>query len=204
MIEKQILNLFPIPLYKSKLNREFTSEELLFVEKNKLDVSQNIGNVNSNSTYILNNNCFANLKAELNLRIEDYFKEIISSSNNFIPYITQSWLNFTEKNQHHHKHHHTNSLVSGVLYIKAIKKYDTIEFSKKEQEFFGLETKEWNIWNSQSLTFHVETRDILLFPSTLKHSVATKCEEDTRISLAFNIFIKGEIGNKTKLNELFL
>jgi hypothetical protein len=47
------------------------------------------------------------------------------------PYITQSWLNYTETNQYHHKHEHPNSLVSGVFYVNDMKNLIKLNSLKK-------------------------------------------------------------------------
>ena len=53
-------------------------------------------------------------------------------------------------------------------------------------------------------TLYVKTGDIVLFPSSLTHMVETKEGDNTRVSLAFNVFIKGTIGNNKQLTELKL
>ena len=45
---------------------------------------------------------------------------------------------------------------------------------------------------------------IIIFPSSLKHSVERVMEKDTRISLSFNSFVTGSIGDKVNLTELKL
>ena len=45
---------------------------------------------------------------------------------------------------------------------------------------------------------------IIIFPSNLKHSVNKIIEDKTRISLSFNSFVKGRIGNKEDLTEVKL
>jgi uncharacterized protein (TIGR02466 family) len=205
MKEAVIQGIFPTPIYFSKLNRKITPIELKFVEKNKKDFYKNIGNTTSNDNYILNNKEFKNIKKELDLIIKDYFNKIILSSNNIVPYITQSWLNYTETNQHHHKHQHPNSLVSGVFYINCNENFDKIKFFKEYvYKTIQLETKEFNVWNSESWWFPVKTGDVILFPSSLSHMVETKEGNNTRISLAFNVFIKGKIGSNKLLTELIL
>jgi len=204
-MEANINSIFPTPIYISNINRELTKKELLFIDKNKLDVHKNEGNTTSNNNYILNNEEFNNLKKELDLVVNDYFDKVISSSNNIKPYITQSWLNYTETNQYHHKHEHPNSLVSGVFYINCDEKFDKIVFFKKDMyQTLKPETKNWNLWNSDSWTFPVKTGNIILFPSSLTHCVETKEGSNTRISLAFNVFIKGTIGANKSLTELIL
>jgi uncharacterized protein (TIGR02466 family) len=203
-VEANISGIFPTPIYISKLDRELTSLELKFVDKNKKDFYKNDGNITSNNNYILNEKPFANIKKELDLRVQDYFNKIISPANNITPYITQSWLNYTETNQYHHKHAHPNSLVSGVFYINCHEEHDKIKFFNDNYKTIKLEVKDWNLWNSESWWFPVKTGDIILFPSSLTHMVETKQGDNTRISLAFNVFIKGTVGNNKNLTELIL
>jgi uncharacterized protein (TIGR02466 family) len=204
MIESNINVIFPTPVYFSKLNRKLNKKELSFIDKTKLDVYKNQGNTTSNDNYILNNKIFKNLKEELDLRVQDYFDKIICATDDIKPYITQSWLNYTETNQYHHKHEHPNSLVSGVFYINCDDQFDKINFFKYQYKTIKPKIKEWNLWNSESWWFSVKTGDIILFPSSLTHMVENKQGTNTRISLAFNIFIKGNLGNNKELTELVL
>jgi uncharacterized protein (TIGR02466 family) len=204
IINHQIIGIFPTPIYLSSLNRKLTNQELLFIDKTKLDVHKSEGNTISNNNYILNEKSFVNIKKELNLKIQDYFDKVISSTDAITPYITQSWLNYTETNQYHHKHQHQNSFVSGVFYINCDDKFDKIKFFNDGYKTIKPEVKNWNIWNSESWWFSVKTGDIIMFPSSLTHMVETKEGSNTRISLAFNVFVKGKIGNNKSLTELIL
>jgi uncharacterized protein (TIGR02466 family) len=203
-IESNIYGIFPTPVYISKLNRELTSLELKFVEENKKSVYKNDGNTTSNNNYILNEKKFVNIKKELDLIIKDYFDKIMCPANKITPYITQSWLNYTETNEYHHKHAHPNSLVSGVFYINCDDKFDKIKFFNDNYKTIKPEVKDWNIWNSETWWFPVKTGDVILFPSSLAHMVENKEGTNTRISLAFNVFVKGIIGSNKGLTELIL
>lgn len=203
-MEAVINNIFPTPIYISKVDKKLTPLELKFVDKNKKDFYKNDGNITSNNNYILNEKPFTNIKKELNLKVQDYFDKVISPSNNITPYITQSWLNYTETNQYHHKHAHPNSLVSGVFYINCHEEHDKIKFFRDNYKTIKLEVKEYNIWNSESWWFSVKTGDVIMFPSSLTHMVETKQGTNTRISLAFNVFIKGTVGDNKQLTELIL
>ena len=203
-MEAKINGIFPTPIYISNIDRQLTNKELSFIDKAKLDVFKNEGNTTSNDNYILNNKPFKNIKEELDLKVQDYFDKVISPANNITPYITQSWLNYTETNQYHHKHAHQNSIVSGVFYINCHEEHDKIKFFNDNYKTIKLEIKEWNIWNSESWWFSVKTGDVILFPSSLTHMVETKQGDNTRISLAFNVFIKGTVGNNKNLTELIL
>jgi len=203
-MEAIISSIFPTPIYISKLNRDLTIKESSFIDKTKLDVYNNEGNKTSNDNYILNNKVFKDLKKELDLKVQDYFDKVVSPANKVTPYITQSWLNYTETNQYHHKHQHPNSLVSGVFYINCNEEFDKIKFFNDKYQTIKIEIKDWNLWNAESWWFSVKTGDVILFPSSLTHMVETKQGDNTRISLAFNVFIKGTIGNNKSLTELFL
>ena len=204
-MEAIINGIFPTPIYISKLDRELSKKELSLVNKSKLNFFKNEGNITSNDTYILNHKSFSSLKEDLNLRVQDYFDKILSTTDTTTPYITQSWLNYTEKNQFHHKHEHHNSLISGVFYVNCHEEFDKINFFKKDPyQMIKPETKDWNLYNSSSWWFPVKTGDIILFPSSLTHMVENKEGDNTRVSLAFNVFIKGTIGKNKELTELIL
>jgi uncharacterized protein (TIGR02466 family) len=203
-MEATINGIFPTPIYISKLDRKLTKEELSFIDSSKLNSHNNEGNITSNDNYILNQKVFSLLKEDLFLRVKDYFDKVLCTNDSVTPFITQSWLNYTETNQYHHKHEHPNSLVSGVFYINCIEQFDKIKFFKNEYKTIRPEIKNWNLYNSESWWFPVKTNDIILFPSSLTHMVENKQGTNTRISLAFNVFIKGTIGVNKELTELIL
>jgi uncharacterized protein (TIGR02466 family) len=203
-MKSEIIPIFSTPIYITKLDRPFSQEEMLFVNKTKNKTQKNESNVSSIDSYILNNQIFNKIKNEITLHLNNYLNEVINPKENLQLYITQSWLNYTETNQHHHKHQHPNSLISGVLYISCDEQFDKIKFFNTDYKTIKPEIKEWNIWNSETWWFHVKTGDIILFPSSLSHMVEAKEGNNTRISLSFNTFIKGKIGNKKELTELYL
>jgi len=202
-----IHNLFPTPIYTTKINRGFTKQELNFVKEQEKHSSKNQGNINTKDNYILNKKEFKNIKKFLNDCCKDYIKTIICPKNNVELYITQSWLNYTKENEYHHKHNHGNSIVSGVLYFNANKDNDNITFFNKEnyeQISPEINNNKFNVWNSQSWWLPVETGKLMMFPSSTKHQVDNKKGYNIRVSLAFNTFYKGTIGSNNKLTELIL
>ena len=62
----------------------------------------------------------------------------------------------------------------------------------------------FNIFNSFAWWIPVKENDLILFPSDLEHGVDTVTLDHTRISLAFNVFVKGEFGNKKNLKWIKL
>ena len=202
-----IHSIFPTPIYTTKMDRGFTKQELQFVKQQKKHCKNNQGNVNTKDNYILNRKEFKNIKKFLDKCCKNYLDTVICPKDNIELYITQSWLNYTEANQYHHKHEHPNSVVSGVLYFDSDKKNDKILFSHSkgyQQISPTIDKEKFNLWNSGTWFFSVETGNLFMFPSSTTHQVETKKGNNTRISLAFNTFYKGSVGSNTELTELIL
>jgi len=196
--------IFPEPVYVSTIGRALTKEELKTINKYKKETNKNEGNITSNDNYVLENKTLKNLKEDLRKKVIDYFDKVICTDNSITPYITQSWLNYTKANQFHHTHSHPNSYVSGIFYINADKKVDKIKFYKDNNSLLKLKTTKFNIFNSDSWWYSIKTGDVILFPSSLRHGVDKKEGKNIRISLSFNVFLKGTMGDKHKLTELVI
>jgi len=201
-INAQIDCIFPTPIYRSNIERSFTKRELNYISYLKKDNLQNLGNITSKNNYVLRNTIFNNINFFLEISVKEYFKKIINPLRDITPYITQSWVNFTYKDQYHHLHNHPNSIVSGVLYINT--NNDNITFYKKFNSELRIEPKNFNDFNSNSHTYNVNTGDLILFPSYIDHYVSNKKFSDERISLSFNVFVKGKMGVADRLTELIL
>jgi len=204
-INSVVHHLFPTPIYSTNINRPFTKEELKFVKNQKKHCNKNHGNITTKDNYILNKKEFSNIKMFLDHCCKDYLERIICPKNNLKLYITQSWLNYTEENQYHHRHVHPNSIISGVFYFDSDKENDKIKFSNpRTYQQIMPEIKEYNLLNSDTWWLPVSTGQLIMFPSSTRHQVDVKKGNNTRISLAFNTFYKGTIGINNELTELIL
>ena len=204
ILKQEVKALFATPVYFSELERDFSSQELQFITSKKKDYILNEGqNKTTKDSYVLENEELKKLKEDLIIRINQYFKIVENSDDKINLYITQSWVNFNEPNTSHHEHLHYNSYLSGVLYINAIENLDFIRFVDSKYPIFQFENKKnYNIFNSGVWDFPVKTKQILLFPSYLRHCVLKNCSDHERISLSFNVFIKGTIGSRFSNTEL--
>ena len=126
----QVHGIFPEPIYLSHLNRSFTKKELKSVESHKKGLIQNAGNKTSKNKYVLNKPEMSKLKKDLLKHVNLYLEKVIATEHKVTLNITQSWLNYTNENQYHHEHSHSNSFLSGVLYMKANSETDRIFFHK--------------------------------------------------------------------------
>jgi len=195
-------NLFPTPVAFFKLGRDLTKAEMDFVVNQK--TRPNMGNTTSTDNFILRNRKMTKLRDFIETSISDYFTHIHRPKHQVSLRVTQSWCNYTRKGEYHHKHAHPNSFISGVFYPQADKETDRIFFYRDGFQQIKLPPSEWNTYNSESWWFPVGAGDLVLFPSSLPHMVEGVQGEHTRISLSFNTFPVGLVGEEMDLTGLRL
>jgi uncharacterized protein (TIGR02466 family) len=202
-MEYEIFDVFPVSIYKTKLGRYFTKEELTCISELSRHRRKNTGNSTSIDTHVLNKEPMANLKKDIERACKGYLTDVVNAKNDLQAYITESWLTFNVENDYHHVHKHPNSYLSGVLYVDADQEVDKIHFYDIgiDKNIFEIESKEYNERNSRMRWFSVKTGDIIIFPSFLYHDVPKKQGNNTRIALPFNMMPKGVISNGKGLTE---
>ena len=201
----KIERIFPCPVYVARRDSILDSTE----EKEIIDIIEkdtNRENGTSNNHYIFNTK-LKKIREFCEQHIKIYVKEVLNPVEELDFYITQSWLNVIEPGGNIHRHLHSNSIISGTFYVSTVEN-DSIRFIdpigslKSRIEF---KTIEYNVWNSTNWGYNVTPHDLLLFPSWLEHNVNPNPDATTtRISIAFNVFAKGNFGTKDTLNELIL
>lgn len=195
------MDLFPTPLYINHIDDPLINQQKNYLLN--LPKVLNMGNLRSENGYIFEYPLFTELKKTIIEHIKEYVN-IVYPNSNLDVYITQSWANYTEPNQYHHKHSHPNSFISGVYYINAIKNEDMIKFYKDLPFTFQINHNQSNNYNSGDVAILVETGDLVLFPSNFTHNVPPTTSKEIRISIAFNTFIKGNIGDELSSTALYL
>ena len=191
----KVHELWPTPIYEN--NIPVKSDWIDFAENCKYDrmFSQN-GDYTSNK-YILNS--ITDLKEELLFHVNLFAEKYLKVKNAKF-YFLNSWIVKHNPNDFAQPHFHSNSLLSGVYYLKTEKNSGDIKFIKKydEQRIFPTyitpDYNEYNYTNSDNIKLSPEKGNVIIFPSTLMHEVTKNVSKDIRYSLAFNIFCKGNFG----------
>jgi len=206
-----IYDIFPTPIGMSALSRDLTSEEREFILLTCQSLKRNVHNKSSVDNYVLDNPILKNLKIELLRKVQTYVTEVFNPATSVDVRITQSWLNVSEPGGGHHPHAHPNSFISGTFYIQALEEEDCISFAQFNftpimRQNLRLKSLVENKYVSDYSNFNVKTNDIILFPSSLWHSVPPMSKERniSRISLAFNTYLVGDIGDDHGLTRLIL
>lgn len=196
-----IKSIFPIPIGFYELGREFNVAELDFVSN--ADTKKNVGNRTSTDNRILENTVLSEIKKFVTHSAEQYFQNIYQPKHQVGLRVTQSWCNYTESGEFHHKHTHPNSFISGVLYIQVDEFIDRIYFYNEGYRQLEIPAREFNMYNSTSWWFPCLTGQLLLFPSSCYHMVDNRANCGfTRISLSFNTFLTGRVGDYSDLTGL--
>ena len=195
-------SLFPTPIGWFKNDAGILKKENKYILN--LDRKPNLGNSISANKNVLEDKQLKNLKDWIINKVDLYFEKTHKPALDTKLYITQSWCNYTKKGEHHHKHSHRNSFISGVYYVQANIEQDRIKFFNDVYKQLSVVAREYNVWNSETWYFNVESDLLVLFPSSLNHMVETVDSDKERISLSFNTFLKGVIGNEEASTGLHL
>jgi len=108
-------------------------------------------------------------------------------------YITSMWSYITTSNYSLSTHIHQNSFFSGVFYAKAPKNCGKLRLMdpRPAKNIINPEYERVNDANMGIYELHPTTGEMLMFPSWLPHDVFAGQSEEERISVAFNIMMKG-------------
>ena len=197
-----MMNMFATPLYKASLGREFTAQEIACFQKLLKGATPAISNYASVNKRVLNSPELSDLRQVLEQHLASYFKTVYNSANQVCLQPTQSWLTLSRKGESHHPHTHPNSVVSGVLYINVAAE-DGISFHRNEDHVWHeLLPAQENYFNAKRYFVQTLIGDILLFPSHVRHSVREVTEDIERVSLSFNTFFSGMLGQEEFSNFL--
>jgi|TARA_R100001079_G_scaffold97197_1_gene60725 uncharacterized protein (TIGR02466 family) len=198
-MKEELLQLFSIPLlivpYEQPIDKELAFLKTISYREQK----QN-GNYRSDDSYLLRKEEFKNIKNFLGESVQKYTKGILNSDQRLV--ITQCWANRNPKGSNHHEHVHPNSIISGVMYFQINEKSPPIQFSKERQDGIKLDPIKYNNYNSETFMLPCKPGELIMFPSSLKHSVPTNQSEEERISVSFNTFCIDIIGSEQSLTHL--
>ena len=170
--------LFPTPVLFDNFYRPLTAEELEYAKQ--VSLRRNVQNSSSKETYVLKNPLYHELGQWIEQRVKEYFFNIVNPSGSVDIYITQSWINHSLVGEEHHVHAHPNSIISGVFYLDADPAVDKITFVKTVTKEIDLIPKEYNPFNSNTWFYTVGTNNLVVFPSSLKHTVEKVLPSDKR------------------------
>ena len=112
--------------------------------------------------------------------------------------LTGMWSNILKNGEAHPPHTHSNNFISGVFYVQAENEPNTpaINFldPRGQTSILAPNVKQYTIYNSTRYFFPAIVNRMILFPSWLQHFVPVNYSKVDRISIAFNLMLKGRVG----------
>lgn len=194
---KQIHEIFPIPVYETKLDvdlqymQKYCKE--VHLEKNYRNIKKsNMGGFQTELSPQDEN--IRDLIEQIEMHANTFTREIM---NNLNQKISNIWLNVNGYKNSNLSHAHPNADISGSYYVKSPENCGHIVFEhpcldviaqyQAKQEID--KTSTWTQYNTQTWRFQPKENSIYLFPSWLKHYVESNENEagENRMSIAFNL-----------------
>ncbi len=195
----ELLQIFPIPALITKYENTF-EEEFKFIQNLRYIEQKENKNFKSDDTYLLKHKELSKIKDFIYESLNKFTKNIFHTKQRLV--VTQCWTNRNPPNSKHHEHVHPNSILSGVFYFRQSKTLPPIQFSKAVQDSFKLSPEKYNILNSETFLLPMVDGELVLFPSSLRHSVPFNKGNETRYSMSFNTFCIDELESRDSLTHL--
>ncbi len=210
-MKSEIVSLFSTPVVKTNIGRDFTKLETdCFQNISMYKDKEKMTNHRSKDRYLFDTFAEELYKIQkfCEHHLKQYLEEVEGVDTDLAGLrITQSWLNKTKPGEYHPPHYHLNSYLSGILYIQCLPN-DSINFDNRMYGMFNnmvFPKKKMTAWDCKGVNINVEKSDLLIFPSWVPHYVnVNETKDKERISLAFNTFPIGELGDYDDLTHLKL
>ena len=110
--------------------------------------------------------------------------------------ITNCWTNINPKGESHRIHSHPNNYLSGVYYVRAPEKSGDIVFHDPRPQSIVLlpQVAERTPFNASKHSITPKEGTLLVFHSWFQHLVEANQSDEERISISFNIMLRGNVG----------
>ena len=109
--------------------------------------------------------------------------------------ITDMWANVLKDTEHHPMHTHSNNFLSGTYYLQSYQKASIVFHDPRPAaDVIVPRKKETTLNNSSLLSYASKQNRAVIFPSWLPHWVQQNKSKTKRISIAWNMQVKGQVG----------
>ena len=109
--------------------------------------------------------------------------------------ITDMWANVLKDTENHPMHTDSNNFLSGTYYLQSDQKASIVFHDPRPAaDVIVPRKKETTLNNSSLLSYASKQNRAVIFPSWLPHWVQQNKSKTKRISIAWNIQIKGQVG----------
>lgn len=196
--------LFAEPLFRTDIGHAITAEQINFIKNLKMVPNQT--NLISENLYIFDEPQLAPIKKAIQDTLDIYAREVMGISQQL--YVTQSWSLINKPGHGMHGHSHSNSVISGSLYYTDLPEPQSGMIFDRHRTYQQLQLNpspdKRSIYNTHLNLIYPQKNEVLLFSSSLQHLVEANTSSQPRYSIAFNTFLRGEIGDHRNVSALKL
>lgn len=209
MPESQIYQLYPTPLYQGQMNIDDKDKDFI-IKQEYMRMPTDNGSFSVNH-HLLDLNELSQMRKDIITHMNVFTRNYLTVPDKFNFYMQNSWAVKHERKDWAQGHVHSNSLLSGVLYLQTDETSGDICFHKPTgltnifPECVNLPFEQQTPHNSEEWCIRPRPGDILIFPAHLYHSVRPNNSNMDRYVIAFNFHVEGELYSKgSKINYLKL
>jgi len=197
---------FATPVYKSDNLYKLTNEQLDYLKTLEM-IKNKGGNFLTTRKDIMNDESMKDFKHWCLLNVRAFAKQLGASERTSF-YITQSWMNRNPPHSYHHTHMHPNSIFSCIYYVEG-DKCPTYFYRYDDRTSFGNfafyeNDKGSNAFTATKAGVMNEVGRLVIFPSSMVHDVDNNESDKDRVTISFNTFIRGEMGEPENSNHLII
>jgi uncharacterized protein (TIGR02466 family) len=199
----EVNSLFPVPFYTSEveLDLEDIRKRIEKLARYQEGLNDSNGYIYPKNEQLFGRKEFSDVKNEAKKHVDRFMREVLKYDYDD-SFFACSWFNINEPGSHHHRHYHPNSIISGVIFITNPPNSGHLLFNSPHQRDIILEQKKGSVdtpFSSGIFSPRQEVGCITLFPSWLEHAVSKNLSDENRLTIAFNVFVKGHIGSSHTL-----
>jgi len=119
--------------------------------------------------------------------------------------ITDMWANVLRNTEHHPMHTHSNNFLSGTYYLQSDQGASIVFHDPRPAADVIVPKKiETNDLNASLLSYASKTNRAIFFPAWLPHWVQQNNSKNKRISIAWNMQVKGQVGEHHEFQSAIL
>lgn len=162
-------------------------DKCTFIKAREDDNSSHI----SKDYYVLDDPKLAVIRNKIALEVNKYIDHLqFEGQFDF----SSSWITKTKPGEQSHYHTHSNTIFSGIFYIKTKDDCGNVTLTDFTKTKWGIKKKKANVYNSSTWEIAPVKNRIIIFPSNVPHKINKNRTKYTRFSIAFNIIPLGNIG----------
>jgi uncharacterized protein (TIGR02466 family) len=204
VVSHEVYPMFVEPYFRASIAGSITPQQIEYIKN--LKMTNNPENMISENLYIFQEPELKSIGDAVQEVLDIYAREVLCIPQKI--YVTQSWSLTCPPRSGMHGHSHSNSILSGSLYYCDLPDPPASMIFTRHVTYQQIELQpdkaRRNIYNSPINRITPRQNDVILFSSSLTHMVEPNMSNQPRHSIAFNTFVKGQLGDYRAVTELKL